>query len=142
MKVINEKPPVWDKVCAAFGVLPQNVFFTYGDTIYNPDGAHIPDHILAHEEVHEVQQTKEGMTPELWWGKFLRDPQFRVDQEAEAYAKQYAFICNSIKDRNHRYRVLFDLARILSGPLYDKAITHQGAITLIKERAKKYNPRI
>lgn len=135
MKIINEKPPIWDNVCATFGINPVNVFFTYGDAIYNPDGIDIPDHIMVHEQVHEKQQKRDGMTPEKWWGKFLRDTAFRLDQESEAYGAQYAFICDNVKDRNQRHKFLYQLATSLSGPLYDKCIGHMEAMALIKKRA-------
>ena len=135
MRIVNEKPPVWDAVCAAFHINPKGVLFTYGDAIYNPDGVQIPDHIIEHEQVHEKQQKRDGMTPELWWGKFLRDKDFRLDQESEAYAVQYAFICKHLKDRNQRHKFLFNIALSLSGPLYDKCIGHMEAMALIKKRA-------
>jgi hypothetical protein len=135
MRIINEKPPVWDSVCATFGIQPVNVLFTYGDIIYNPDAVNIPDHIIVHEEVHEEQQKRDGMTPELWWGKFLRDRDFRLDQESEAYGVQYAFICKYVKDRNQRHKFLHQLATTLSGPLYERCIGLIEAMKLIKERA-------
>lgn len=135
MKIVNEKPPIWVNVCAAFNINPVRVLFTYGDTIYNPDGVDIPDHIIVHEEVHEKQQAKEGMTPELWWGKFLRDTEFRLDQESEAYGVQYAFFCKHRKDRNERNRFLRGLAGSLSGPLYGNSIGLIEAMQLIRKRA-------
>lgn len=135
MKIINERPPIWDAVCATFNIQPKNVLFTYGDIIYNPDAVEIPDHIIVHEEVHEVQQTTNGMTPALWWGKFLRDVEFRIDQESEAYAKQYAFFCKHKKDRNERSKFLMALAGMLSGPLYGQSIGRVEAMQLIKKRA-------
>ena len=135
MKVLKERPPIWDSVCAAFNIFPKNVLFTYGDTIYNPDDVSIPDHVMVHEQVHEKQQQKDDMTPELWWGKFLRDEAFRLDQESEAYGVQYKYICKHVKDRNQQHRYLMDLARILSGPLYGSAISHMDAMQLIKKRA-------
>ena len=135
MIIIKEKPPIWDAVCATFNIRPVKAFFTYGDTIYNPDGINIPDHIMVHEQVHQEQQTREGMTPELWWGKFLRDKDFRIDQESEAYAVQYAYVCDNVKDRNQRYKFLYQTAKSLSGPLYDHCIGQMEAIALIKNRA-------
>lgn len=133
MIIKNEKPPIWDNVCAAFKINPANTLFTFGDIIYNPDGIpHLADHLITHEEVHAKQQTEDGMTPELWWGKFLRDHSFRLEQEARAYGAQYAFICKSVKDRNQRYKILWDLAGILSGPLYANCTSRQGAIRLIQ----------
>lgn len=144
MKVLMQKPPIWDDVCIAFGIKAE-AWFTYGDTIYCVDVPFPPAEIIEHEHVHMEQQLafvpdecrtieniKEGAA--LWWGKYLRDPEFRLDQEARAYAKQYAFICNKIiKDRNRRSKFLIQLARSLSGPLYNKIIGQIEAMKLIKK---------
>lgn len=133
MIIKNEKPPIWDSACMAFNINPSHTLFTYGHTIYNPGAIDpIAEHLFAHEEVHEKQQTENGMTPDVWWGKFLRDPAFRLDQEARAYGAQYAFICKTTKDRNQQYKVLLDLAGVLAGPLYAGCVSRQEATTLIK----------
>lgn len=152
MKIKYELPPIWDNVCVAFDVNPGTTLFTYGDTIYNPGAVEpIPDHLVVHEEVHAEQQNCKyvikkssvgfsttpieikKMTPELWWGKFLRDPVFRLDQEAQAYGAQYAFMCKTNKDRNHRYKTLWYLAGILSGSLYGNCTSRQEAVKLIQK---------
>jgi hypothetical protein len=58
MKILNERPPEWImKGCLdQFRVNVDKTFWTYGDTIYNPGGIDIPDHIIAHEEQHGRQQ--------------------------------------------------------------------------------------
>lgn len=134
----NEKPPIWDAVCAAFQINPINAMFTYGDTIYNPNGFNIPEHIAVHEAVHMEQQGWDEAGAALWWGKFLRDPLFRIDQESEAYAKQYKWVCKyEVSDRNQQVRFLDRLATSLAGPLYDHCITKSEAMNLIRDRASK-----
>jgi hypothetical protein len=141
MKIKNEMPPMWNSLAQAFKINPMHAIFTYGDTIYNPSGIDLdarPD-LIAHEEVHEKQQTADGMTPELWWGKFLRDPKFRMEQEAAGYAAQYAFICNHpdkrhrASGREQRFKVRWQLAGSLAGPLYNHCIGHNDAEALIKK---------
>lgn len=135
IRVIHETPPVWANVCATFGVIPATAVFTYNDRIYNPCGAYLPDHIVVHERVHIKQQGGTDESAGLWWGKFLRDPAFRLDQESEAYAVQYAYVCKQQKDRNVRHNFLLNLARVLSGPMYGNCIGMQEALNLIKSRA-------
>ena len=93
MKIVNEKPPIFDKIVKA-GMSPSldSTIFTYGDTIYNPSGRPIPDHLIAHEARHFKQQ---GNDPAAWWDKYLVDKEFRFEQEAEAYANQYKFLCKA-----------------------------------------------
>lgn len=135
-KISFEKPPVYDDICKAFGIIPRNVYFTYGDTIYNPDKLDIPLEIIEHEKVHMEQQKHNDKDATLWWGKYLREPEFRLNQEARGYGRQYETICKIIKDRNHRDRYLRQLATSLSGPLYNNIISHIEAMKLIKSFSK------
>lgn len=131
--IIIAKPPIFDSLVATFGVIPKTAVFTYGDKIYNPENLFIREDVIEHEKVHMKQQ---GDNPDLWWGRFLREPAFRIDQEARAYGRQYQFICKQHKDRNEQTRFLFFLANILSGPLYGRAVGHAEARTLILKYSK------
>lgn len=135
MKIKHEYPPkhIWDAVVdAGMAPDPETVFFTYGDTLYVPSGRQVPDDLIAHEELHTKQQ---GDDPDAWWSRYIGDEYFRIDQEAKAYGKQYAFLCKKHKDRNAQARILFNLARILSGPLYGNVIRHLAATKMIKDNA-------
>lgn len=155
MKILNEKPPEWimtgclDK----FRVNVEHTFWTYGDTIYNPGGMAIPDHIIAHEETHSGQQEAYNIDncPEhyqkghqsginsgdcvagkdAWWREYLTNPRFRLEQEAEAYGHEYRFFCDHYKDRNQRFRFLMQKGAQLSGPLYQLAVTASQARDMI-----------
>lgn len=126
-----EKPPVWDSICATFQINPIGVFFTYGDTIYNPSGLPIPGEIVEHERVHMKQQKEMG--PDIWWGKFLRDPKFRAEQEAEGYARQYSVMAQRLSGQNQKFNYLKHLAELLSGPMYGNCISYMSAILLIRK---------
>ena len=92
MQIKHELPPIWNKVIEA-GMKPQkeSTIFTYGNIIYVPNkDLELPDHLIIHEETHCKQQ---GSTPDAWWERYITDPYFRIDQEIEAYANQYRFIC-------------------------------------------------
>lgn len=124
MKVLNEKPPIWDEARAAFDFNEGTTIFTYGDTIYNPAGINVTLDLRAHEEVHEVQQaamkTMLSSGPKNWWKQYIKDPEFRFQQELEAYRAQYQFVKRTIKDRNQLNNYLTALARELTGPMYGK----------------------
>lgn len=135
MQISTERPPIWDAVCAAFNIEPLNACFSYGATLYNPNKLELPEHIIEHEKLHMEQQGHDEGKAALWWGRYLREPNFRVDQEARAYGRQYAFICSYVGDRNARARVLGQLAKSLSGPLYDNAVSYLDAKRMINKRA-------
>lgn len=72
----------------------------------------------------------------LWWGKFLRDPEFRLDQEARAYAVQYDVVCERVKDRNQRHRYMHIYAMSLSSPLYGNMTSYTVAMHLLRKFSK------
>jgi len=134
MKIVNENPP--EQLIESIvdnGMLPhEGVIYAYGDTIYNPSGADLPDHLIIHEETHCEQQ---GNDPRRWWDRYLTDPYFRIDQEIQAYARQFAFICQTVKDRNRQHRICMDLAITLAGPIYGNVIGQINAYKRIKSLA-------
>lgn len=132
MKIIVQKPPIWEEANKAFKILP-NTVFTYGETIYNPDNAHMPSDLLIHEETHSNQQEHNDTVAKLWWMKYLDDPVFRLSQEVEAYHNQYVYFCTIVTDRNKQYKKLWELATVLASPLYNCNITTSEALKRIKE---------
>lgn len=107
-----------------------NAIYTYGDTIYSTVGQ-IPEDILEHEKVHQKQQ---GTNPEWWWKRYLIDPEFRKEEEVEAYATQL----NWVKERTNstiEKECLYDLAQNLKAPMYGLNLSHQKAETLIRRKA-------
>ena len=135
MIIKNELPPIYEDIIAS-GLNPTAyAIYTYGDIIYNPSGVEIPRDIIAHEEVHEKQQQDIG-GPDIWWSRFLDDQYFRMDQEAEAYAVQYDFMCKIRKDRNLRNRILLHYAQTLASPTYGSVLSTTSAMKLIKSKVK------
>lgn len=140
-KVVIGKPPVFDMVALAFQINPINALFCYGKTIYNPSGMIIPQYLIEHEKVHMEQQGFTDQGAALWWGKFLRDPEFRINQEAQAYGRQYQFMCETMKQYHGidaKLHLRSELARILAGPLYNYCVSHSEAMGLIKKYAGEY----
>lgn len=108
------------------------VVYTVGDIIYNPGGGSLPDHLVVHESVHFDQQDGD---PEGWWARYVTDPWFRIDQESEAYGEQYAFICQVVKDRNRRHKILLELSMFLASPIYGSVIGRDDARKMIVEKS-------
>ena len=134
MKIKKELPPIINDIFDA-GLKPTTTtVYTYGDTIYSPHVEVISDDVMAQEEVHMAQQ---GDLPDAWWSRYLDDPFFRLEQEAEAYAVQYNFLCKTRKDRNDRMRILIHFSNILSGPIYGETVTPTAARKIIEQHARK-----
>lgn len=137
MYISEEKPPIWEEARAAgLNFNPDKTVFTFGNTIYNPAGFEIPDDLFAHECVHGEQQGYTDEGARAWWARYIEDPYFRIDQEAEAYAEQYGVLCYFHKDRNARARLLHAIATTLSGPTYGNVIGLSAAKALILKKAK------
>lgn len=130
IKVVVDYPPIYAEIAARFKVGPRTIF-AWGDTIYNPGGGHITRDLIAHEEVHMIQQAG---NPEAWWRRYLSDPEFLLSQEVEAYARQYQYICSENPNRNYRFQVLQALAMYLASPMYGNVTTIERAMELIKAR--------
>ena len=121
-------PPNYKEIEAKFTVGPKTIF-AWGDKIYNPSGTRITKDLLAHEEVHMKQQAGE---PEKWWKRYLDDSEFRLDQEAKAYGRQYQYICSTNRNSNFRFQVLMGLSLYLAGPMYGYITNIGHATELIK----------
>lgn len=138
MKVTTEKPPIYDEANALFKLEENkiNAVFTYGDTIHNPFGVALDAGLIRHEETHMEQQEGNGDVAAIWWKRYIQDPEFRIDMEAEAYGAQYKLYCQQQKDRNKRARYLHEIAGYLAGPMYGKMISHVDAMKRIRDCAE------
>jgi len=135
MKIINEKPPIFKEAHKHFDIDDSATIYTWGDTIYNPAGIALPQELIEHEIVHAHQQEAVG-GPEVWWRRYFDDPVFRVNQEAEAYRRQYAYYCTLQKDRNVRNKYLWEIASFLVSPMYKVNMSHSDAMQAIKANVK------
>ncbi len=131
MKVAYTYPPNYAEICRSIPAvkLKRNIIFTYGDTIYNPGRAGLPDHLMAHEEIHSAEQTKMGVTD--WWDNYLSSPAFRLDEELKAYRQQYRVLARY--GAKLRKAVLFKISTDLAGPMYGKIVSKDEARKLIME---------
>jgi hypothetical protein len=136
MKIVNEKPPNYEKIIKAFPHAEgAPVIFCYGDTIYDPVGGKpLPEHLVKHEFVHSKQQEEFG-GPEKWWDEYIANPTFRFEQEVEAYAVQYKFSQTQLKAK-WSDKFLDNLARDLSSPVYGGVADFHKARAQIKRISK------
>ena len=125
MKVVKGLPPNIDEIRTFLDPTPE-MFFTYGDTIYGPEKP--PEDVVFHEEVHRLQQAKVG-GPDAWWQKY-RNPDFRLQQEVEAYRAQLRWLYSRMV-QPYRYSALVALARALRSPSYGFRVTESTALRLL-----------
>lgn len=132
MKIKNEYPPNYKEIAQVFDLSGKKPIFTYGDTIYNPHGSTIEPHLEVHEQVHVEQQ---GDDPKGWWDKYLVDPQFRLNQELEAYGKQYQYAKEHLPNKALKH-FLFLIASDLSSEMYGSLLSHNEAESKIRNQAR------
>lgn len=111
---------------------PDSSLYAYDNVIYNPSGRTVYEDEKIHEEVHFAQQAQ-YTTIDIWWTKYLMDKDFRLEQEVEAYNKQYLFLKNVIRNKELKI-ALQEMAHALSHD-YGLGITYSQAETMIR----KYN---
>ena len=126
----SEHPPRYKEIVAAFPeATKRGVIFTFGDTVYVPDGETLTPSLKSHEAVHVTRQVKMGA--DLWWDKYLVDPQFRLDEELPAHRAEYYAFKSITHDRAQVSQHLNLIAGRLAGPLYGGLVTLAGARRLI-----------
>lgn len=126
-EVVQAFPPNYPELRARFNPRPGTVF-AYGDKIYSPHASELPEHLLVHERVHFGQQRAAG-GPEAWWRRYIDEPQFRLDQEVDAYRAQYAFV--SGLSRPQRRELLAHICKSLASGMYGSLVTKEQARRLV-----------
>jgi hypothetical protein len=120
---------MFEEIDAAFAVAGKPVIFTFGDTIFNPEGIEIGKSLVVHEGVHAERQ---GDVPGDWWRRYIAEPEFRLAEEIPAHRAEWAAIKSVHRDPNRQIRHLVAIAGRLSGPLYGGLISFQEAVRAIR----------
>lgn len=124
MKVVEARPPNYDEIRRVFPMASaKGVIFTFGQTIYNPSGVEIPPELMSHESVHAQRQGASLDGVMTWWGRYLAEPQFRIEEELLAHRAEYRAFKGMVKDRKLVAQKLEIIAARMSGPLYNNAMT-------------------
>jgi len=136
MKISHNPPPNLKDIMDVLDIKDKlkDIIFTYGDTIFNvPEGYQIPEHLAKHEFIHSKQQ---GDDPKGWWEKYLKDKDFRIGQELEAYSVQYKHVKDTQK-RKVSDRFLNSVSYDLSSVFYGNIMSFIEAQTKIRRLAKE-----
>lgn len=137
MRVVVGDPPLIDAIDAVFKVRGKAILFAFGDTIYNPSGGYVPQHLHRHEAVHGVRQ---GNHVEEWWQRYLADREFRLAEEIPAHVAEFQALCEEhlpkvANRRNMRRLLATDVAKKLAAPLYGNLISLDRARRVILDAA-------
>lgn len=128
MIIRNEQPPNYEDIASVFDIKGKPVVFTFGNVIFNPAGTKLPEHLIQHEIVHCKQQAG---NPLDWWNKYLKNDEFRLSQELEAYRVQYGFFCSINSSKDDRFKFLLKISKDLASEIYGKLCKRSEAMDLI-----------
>lgn len=127
MSIVIDYPPNFDKILAVFPKADQpGIIFAYDGKIYDPSGSGVPPALIAHETVHLERQKTLGpgpgavtqwSGPDVWWDQYLRDDEFRYNEELLAHAAEFKM--HRHEDRNASASLLMRTALRLTAPLYN-----------------------
>ena len=131
-EIQKDFPPNYEQIKKVFDIDGKNIVFTYGISLYNPQGKEIEPHLIIHEQVHQRQQLEMGV--EKWWKRYLEDKDFRQEQEVEAYAEQYKWVKTLLSNKETK-EFLSAIANDLS-TIYKLGINQGQAESAIRNYAK------
>ena len=122
-------PPVYERLNLRFGAdWEKGVIIAYNGKIHQKSKVVQPQKVI-HEKVHLDEQKRIGN--DAWWELYLTDDAFRLEQETMAYKTEANFIKKHIKQREHRFQMIRELAHAFSSSLYGGIITPEQALKLL-----------
>lgn len=140
IKILAEKPPVWDRIIKAFPEVLRSpgIVFAYEGCIFVPNGSRtgsvtLPEAILAHERVHLDRQNELPGGPEEWWDRYLLDQGFRFEEELLAHCIEYEFLAKLSPSRTNRRLFLKHVSEKLSSEIYGPMCNRSQAKASIKQ---------
>jgi len=129
MKFSTNKPPCYDRLASVFPIdWDSGIAITYKDTIYSKHP--LPLHKIVHEQVHLEQQ--KGVVDESFVDKYITDPAFRLEMELQAYRTERDWIKINVKDRNLKVKMIDQIYKDLSLPIYGDIIKYSDAKRLLQ----------
>lgn len=131
IRLIKAYPPNYQDIIKALPAVKRrpNGVFTYAPNVYYPGGSSLSYDLEQHEATHIQQQNNTEGGPAAWWERYLEDPEFRLEQELEAYRVQ--FKAAEIYNRGQRRVLLNKIAGDLSSAMYGKILTKAQALEAI-----------
>lgn len=123
MIVVKAFPPNIHAIAEVFpSAMRPGVIFAYGKNLFNPSGIEISPSLMEHEKLHGERQRMIGV--ELWWKRYLEEPQFRYEEELLAHRAEYRKASEGVNRQQRRHH-LHHIAKRLASPLYGKIKTFE-----------------
>lgn len=133
MEIIEGRPPNYEDIRRVFPMAERKgTIFAFQGAIYTLDPSGITIPLEKHESVHIARQGLELDGCIEWWEKYLKDPQFRYDEELLAHRAEYMAARETLVNRQQKRQALKYIAKRLSSPLYGKMVTQKQAEKEIK----------
>lgn len=107
---------------------PRSVIVSMGDRIYTL--APLREDLLVHEREHLAAQKYSFFFAHLWWMAYLLLPNFRFNEELDAYRAQWKWVDKNVRGSD-RSKLLAEMAMNLAGPYYGRLTTFEEARQLI-----------
>ena len=133
MRIIYERPPMYDEIAARFPIAGKPVFFSWGDVIYHPMGVTISPHLMLHEAMHGERQIKLGV--ERWWEAYISSDHFRLIEETLAHQVEYRSLLRAAYNRHGRRGALKQVAKRFASPMYGRMVSAAKAKKVLIEAA-------
>ena len=125
----NERPDILIKLENRFGVdWNDDLIIAWNGKIHSKNAPSAEK--IVHEMVHLEEQS--AMGNDAWWECYLNSPEFRLEQEIKAYKAEADFVKKYIKNREHRYKMIHEMAKNLSSSIYGGIIGMQEALRLLR----------
>lgn len=123
MRIIHDRPPLFEQIDAAFQVAGKPLVFCWGEVIFNPEGIRISPELIKHEEVHSERQGRSEEQIAAWWRRYIENPDFRYSEELLAHRAEYRAFCRRHGSWGKRTRYLDRAAARLASPLYGSSVS-------------------
>lgn len=129
MRIITGYPPNFAELRKAFKIAGNRfVVFSYGDTIYSPQGPKLHRAIIAHEEAHGRRQLAIGVT--TWWDRYIAEIPFRFEEELIGHRAEWQAFKNDVPfpSVTMQRKYLDFVSKRLSGELYGGIVGYEQAM--------------
>lgn len=132
--IVKGTPPLIEEIYRRFPEVQGKVLvvYTHYPHVYKQVDLPLPPDLMIHEATHLRQQESD---PQVWWDRYLKDNEFLISQEIEAYGAQYAYL-RATYPRSFADKRKDGMASDLASGMYGNIISFTEAESKIRHYAK------